>query len=460
MALDGRIDFSEETGIMKVIERGDEDALRLIRASVKPEDCLYGVSDYAYFYNDGGSRLIKSFLSGMIVEATGEELAAIEHLKSTPEPFSFIEKNGLQPYIENRILKKTGTDECEVYLSLLRLLRAMRRPGGVTMYVVLVSTGCNARCTYCFEEGFIPRTMSKETADRLIALIEETHFKSGIILNWFGGEPLLGHSIITYVCSELEKRGVAFTSQITTNASLFDAEIADAAKEIWHLELAQVSLDGDRADYEAKKRYVNPKAHNFDKVMESIHLLADRGIKVTLRCNFDARSVDSVRRNLDFLKSEFGEMSGMKVDFAPLFQERDGEAGEKLFEEAAKLRGYARSIGVPVNDGGKGSAHLKLYHCISDNIPGARTIMPDGTIYGCEHILDGDERGDIWKGITNQELIKSLSDIEPAEECRRCVFLPFCTPFKKKGCAIAGKYCREALEIKVREAMKALAEAL
>ena len=81
---------------------------------------------------------------------------------------------------------------------------------------------------------------------------------------------------------------------MVTNASLLTKELAHEAKEQWNLKRVQVSLDGAREDYTPRKNYYNPEKHNYDVVMKAIHYLADEGIKVNLRCNFDWENIESM----------------------------------------------------------------------------------------------------------------------------------------------------------------------
>lgn len=115
---------------------------------------------------------------------------------------------------------------------------------GLASYVILPTTGCNARCVYCYEEGYAVKTMTSETADRLVDFICETRYDDTVKLRWFGGEPLANAKIISYICKGLQERGVPYKSSMVTNASLLTKELAHEAKELWHLERVQVSLDG------------------------------------------------------------------------------------------------------------------------------------------------------------------------------------------------------------------------
>ena len=73
-------------------------------------------------------------------------------------------------------------------------------------------------------------TMSEETIRAAIDYIMRSKCGGEILLNWFGGEPLLRADIIDRFCVELKERGVSFKSRITTNGSLITPELARKIK--------------------------------------------------------------------------------------------------------------------------------------------------------------------------------------------------------------------------------------
>ena len=69
-----------------------------------------------------------------------------------------------------------GLDQHATVHELRELLRIVDPPKSwIRKYTVFTTTACNARCAYCFERGWEPRTMSPETADRAAC---DTHTKN------------------------------------------------------------------------------------------------------------------------------------------------------------------------------------------------------------------------------------------------------------------------------------------
>ena len=83
----------------------------------------------------------------------------------------------------------------------------LRQPSGFVSYIILPTTGCNARCFYCFEANSKKITMTDQMVDKVIDYIDRTRNKeSKLSLQWFGGEPLLNKKAINKICSSLAER--------------------------------------------------------------------------------------------------------------------------------------------------------------------------------------------------------------------------------------------------------------
>lgn len=114
----------------------------------------------------------------------------------------------------------------------------------ITSYVIFTTTDCNARCFYCYQKGRPRIAMSERTALEAVSFIERRSRGNKVLLNWFGGEPLHNKEVITIICTELGRKGIAYSSSMVSNAFLFDGETISQAKDEWGLTEIQVTLDG------------------------------------------------------------------------------------------------------------------------------------------------------------------------------------------------------------------------
>ena len=242
-----------------------------------------------------------------------------------------------------------------------------------------------------------------------------------------------------------------------TNASLITKEIAHEANNLWNLKKVQVSLDGDRADYEKRKNYFAPQKHNYDVVMRSIHYLADEGVKVSLRVNFDGENLSNMKKFLDEIKAEFGDMENISLHFAMLYQEKNKDTCIDLYKKMFELNNYIHETGIPHGSKIENSVRLKLNYCMADSMDKNIVIDPDGNFYNCEHLPENNTWGNIFDGITDKACFDELNKpVDIDEKCRHCCFLPQCTPFYKNGCPGWFEHCCEYKCLKTEYSLQQL----
>lgn len=431
---------------MKTITQPNEKVIAIIKTN-HPEAEELRQATWTVPYSKGGIHLLKNIFSGEVVQLDDGEFAAPEKLPELAQRRFYVPKD---------------YDEAEKYLETVKLIKLMQpEKTGLSSYTILPTTGCNARCTYCYEEGYAVKTMTPETVDRLIDFICETRQDDKISLSWFGGEPTLGAKTISRICRELESRGVPFTSRMITNASLITKSLAAEMKEVWHLKRVQVSLDGNRRDYMARKQYIDPIRHNYDVVMRAIHYLAAEDIKVNLRVNFDNRNVDTLRPFLDEMKAEFGENDNVKLYLSILYQEKEQPYYLDLNRQMMELNRYIDSLGINSVEREKRHTSFRLNCCMADNLGKSVVIDPEGRFFDCEHLPTGHSWGNIFDGVTDKALFEKLcAPHEIDEGCRRCPFLPMCTPFYRHGCVGWCSSCREHVMLKTEHALEKLADRL
>ena len=70
----------------------------------------------------------------------------------------------------------------------IRVHKPNRTYEKINTVTILPSTGCNAKCFYCFEKGAMKKHMDYDTADKVIDYIVK-HYNGKILkVRWFGGE--------------------------------------------------------------------------------------------------------------------------------------------------------------------------------------------------------------------------------------------------------------------------------
>ncbi len=302
---------------------------------------------------------------------------------------------GFDSLIGTYVLVPRGKDECAFYESVSAMLRLAARKKDIHGYVILPTLHCNARCVYCYEEGWPVKVMTPETADAVADFICRTKREGIIKLHWFGGEPLCAPKTISRICRILQDRGVKYDSAIVTNATLLTPELVKEAVDLWHLSGAQVSMDGARQDYEARKRYLNPEQHNYEKAMEGVTLLLDAGIRVSIRCNFDGENLPRLQDFMEDCRDRFGERKNICVYVEQLRPVPDGEESWTLYQAGDDAELYEESLGLVAPDRA-GDRRLTMSYCIADPYGSALVIDPLGGLHACEHKADDTPIGTVF----------------------------------------------------------------
>ena len=364
----------------------------------------------------------------------------------------------LTKLVAEQFLVPENRDEAAYYeniIKIARLLTQQRTPKGYRAYTILPTTACNARCVYCFEQGFKYVTMTDECVEQMIRFILDTRCKDGkpIRIRWFGGEPLICEKIIDKVSAALREAGVAFYASMVSNGSLITEDIIRKMNGDWNLRHIQITLDGVEEEYNRRKNYYFNYESAYWHVLSRLKLLNEKtNMSISVRVNVDSENIDGVRQMLRELDPFLPNKERVGISISPLYGIRkDGkdlevlEKSQQLYVDIEKA-GYYLSLKYPV----KG---LKLNYCMADSPRSNVVIGPDGKIFNCENVQAFPPLGDIWSGMTNKDLYQDLMRVEPvADKCRGCAFLPDCTSFSR--CSHIVLNCKRTMNDKMLYTLK------
>ena len=297
-------------------------------------------------------------------------------------------------------------------------------PKVVTSYTILPTTGCNARCFYCYEQGTRPVTMTAETASKVVRYIVAHRGDEKITLRWFGGEPLVNAKVIDQICTELNGQGVPFRSEMTTNGYLFDADMVQRAKNLWQLQKVQITLDGTAQTYNRVKDYVYQGVNAFERVQQNIAMLTAAGIRVIIRLNVDKHNIREMAELVQLLHQRFGTNEHLSVYSHELFGERTPKDNATLFAQRMQLEQQIAKHGIlRIKELPK---DIHLNQCMADN-DGSVVIAPDGHLGKCEHFIDREFFGHIDSEERDMTIIRKFKERRAEiETCATCPFYPQC----------------------------------
>lgn len=425
---------------MKLIFDGDSLVKTVTGAKKVRPDCVYRWSVYTvpfthrgkhYLYNNF-TKLCYLVEEGEFNEAPGARFASGE----------ISGDKGLEALVEGQFLVAEDSDETAAYEGFASVARALQmKPRGYSVFTILPTTACNARCFYCFEEGMRFVTMNGETVAQTLEFIKSSRNPDAPVkLNWFGGEPLVGEKAIDKICEGLREAEIPFASSMVTNGSLITEKTVEKMLNDWNLKSVQITLDGGEDEYNRRKNYITKFDSAYYHVLSRIGMLNENGIRVNIRVNVDENNIGGIE---DMAKEVIGFITRpelVRIHLYPLFDihgfRDDLEIWKRCFEVEERLQelGYRIILAYSVQK-------TKIAYCMADSPNSSVVIDPDGRLYPCEDISSIGCLGDVINGVTNTSLKKSLLTPEKAaERCRGCFSLPNCTTFTK--CQNRSPNCR------------------
>ncbi len=362
---------------------------------------------------------------------------------------------GWDSLIEGYFLVPAETDECAFYQNVSALMRSCRKKEMHRLYTILPTTACNARCDYCYEKGIRQGNMTPETVRHTLQYILHSRSGDKVRIKWVGGEPLLCTGIIDEICAGLREAGLEYKSTMISNGTLITPEIVRKMQEDWNLNHIQISMDGCEEDCIARKQYpAFQEAYRI--VMEGISLLAENGIRVTVRCNVDEENWNGIPAFLSDMKAAVSGKENVWVYFAPLFQVRCGRNDLALWEKIIAAKPAIEEAGFHVRDSLLSGSRFRIFHCMADgdNV----TINSDGDLYACGCLTKSSRFGNVQYGVTDEDARRSFCSADRVrEKCRQCPFLPECTAFD--SCPYKDTHCREIREMDDLSVLKRIVEA-
>jgi sulfatase maturation enzyme AslB (radical SAM superfamily) len=188
-------------------------------------------------------------------------------------------------------------------------------PRKYRVITIFLNNTCNLRCDYCRFDQVTHHDIEygkrdlQAVVDAVLSLSEpnerlEIHFQ--------GGEPLLRHTDIAWICEALSAQNVSIDPRffVTTNGTVCTDRILDLLQQ--HRIGVTVSIDGLPEVHDAKRKMVNGDG-SFDRAEQTLRTFQRNGIPVGVFC-----VVSDVTRMLDIYDHFVGAMGLDSFLMAPL----------------------------------------------------------------------------------------------------------------------------------------------
>lgn len=372
--------------------------------------------------------LLHNVVTGQLVVLESSEKELLEGLPcecTTGLVEQLVQQYYLVPVEHDEIQKVIGLQK------LLRILDNKTNTSSITFYTILPTTACNARCYYCFEHGVNIQTMSKQTADDVIAFIKAHHDGKHVSLLWFGGEPTVASSRIDQICEGLKDNDISFESRMISNGYLFNKQMIERAVSLWNLKQIQITVDGAENNTNRIKDFLTTNTNPYQRVLGNVESFCNSGVYVDLRMNYDLdNSFDFVNLLEDVLK--------MRVDFKKLCVSSHPVTGEHFDRQGNLHHGTSEwfedenckhdmaAIRAGLLNRRRELPHLKYRTCMAASNYSI-VIRPDGSLVRCAECIGDDQViGDIIRREIDKQLYLEWKKTEYLSKCMLCVYFPVC----------------------------------
>ncbi len=393
-------------------------------------DSEWRLSDYnLYAANPDKTKIIcVNLMEGTCGEFSPAEIALIKEVVHFPDDHPLIHH-----YAESGII--VNHDEKEELRN--RMRKAVQCADTITL-TILPTRACNFRCPYCFEVHDAG-CMSKEVQQGVLHLtkrmLEESHAEK-LHVTWFGGEPLLGISIIETLSQELiriaEAYRAEYSADIVTNGYLLNPQTVKILNEA-KIDNMQITLDGMQEQHDST-RHLADGTGTFDVITGNLRTLK-LPFPVDIRHNIHEGNSLEAEKLKTYVK-ELGQESGNDLRFytaavhdSDVSKERGSEVTlvcsteRKQIELQSGVRRFTASDGIYCGAQNQWTLLIDeaglLYRCWE--MPG---ILEEsfGSVFTFDpaDMFHTAERPSVLETYLNPEAVFD----DP--ECADCVFLPGC----------------------------------
>lgn len=389
------------------LENFSDDKYRPLNVGTPLKHSMYNIIKHK-----GRTYLIYNTLFNSMMTLSDSEFEQYQNIHF--EALSLVEH-----FTDNGFIVSECVDEYHHYASYKKILNGMYSSG--SHYTIVLTSKCNARCVYCYEEGVEQKDMSPAAAERIAELMCRS--EKPVDITWFGGEPLLKTDIIDMITAKLNENGKAFTSGIITNGSLINENIVRNKFKEWCVEWVQITLDGMNEEYARMKCYIDRETDMFSRVISNIELIVKNDTEVSIRLNMDSVNSDECVKAAEYIREKFPDRDNISV--YPAFL----TGSVNNFENENKRIRYSELVYKYYSPGRNILSDIpKLNSCYFQQ-HGAFVIDTDGSILCCERDV-GRHKTKIMS-VYDTDSFDTLEKPEKLfpetrAQCKKCVYYPKC----------------------------------
>jgi len=391
-------------------------------------------SNYNHFIKDNDRILLFNFLTSACISISKNESTIFNEILLNPK-----QNLNIYPSLTN-MLYKLGyiVDNKTEELDLIRKNNNKEIFDNKDLHVTINPTlECNFDCWYCSvkesvqDKSKLKGKISNSTSERIIKyftnVLKEDKYSS-LLIDWFGGEPLLYFNEIIKpinikIKNLIKDSNFVFNQMITTNGFLITEEMVEGFKQL-KINTFQITLDGNKKRHNKIRN--NKGIESFDKIIHNVCMILNlhKDALIYLRINYDNKTLNDIESIFDNFSDI--DKTRIKIDFQSVWQvEPTTNTIDKLKNLIEKLRLKDFEVILPKYNPNK------FYTCYADR-KSYVVINNDGNVYKCtardyskEHEIGKlDLQGHITYNDKEKDYYKN--SIFEREDCIKCELLPIC----------------------------------
>lgn len=389
----------------------------------------------------------RSSLSILITKDALEKLKARNFSAISPDLFNKLEKY--------KVLVPENEDEFAV---ILEENERMKSQSDVLSLTIQPTANCQFGCHYCGQEHVnhqMDGQVEEFCLNRIRNMLGTTPRYKKLAITWYGGEPLLGLSVIRRLSSNIQglckEYGLKYRSEMVTNGYLLKKEIFLTLLLEHKVKNFQITLDGISKTHDQRRVLKVNRGKTFDIIYNNIKEIVrlpeykTENAHIQIRINIDKTNYREVDELLDKFVND-GIADKVVMSFAPIENWGGNDAGKASFSHAEFSMLYMHWMRFCIEHHIQTSAlipHRKSASCMVESKHN-EVIDAYGNTYPCWEFPYSSYKGEEYKiasldnPLGQKSEDASLANIiervkNGRHECSGCIFYPMCAG----GCALA-----------------------
>ncbi len=384
-------------------------------------------SIYTIVFEHGGKFFLYNSRSNFFSEITERLFYAIKS-----QSFESLTPEETEELKSRQLIVKD--DEIHDYYYMRLMDFHARNNNRNTLHLTIApTTACNFDCPYCFESKLNPKTMSDDVIEKIPDFIKGYKDAKKLVLNWYGGEPLIAFGIMGKIYESLSGKDMPTieSQSIITNGYCLTQEVIDFFRETGCHDI-QITIDGIGEKHDLTRRLRNSSEPTFDRIISNVDLVLSQLKETTLniRVNVNKKNYRDFVEVFNFLRQRHPDSKNLNIYPGIIRQETADHLSlcESSFRtsEMLELHRLLREEGIDTRQFPRKTFRGCMMH---DNM--SYIIGPEGELYKCCN--DIADPAAVIGNIASPELVNTSRLIKYAvrsipfnDECRDCHAFPIC----------------------------------